>query len=96
MKHGLEGMTDQRKIKYNRKQCTMYHISLLYLELGGVQMTRMGHIEVSLTSQLVVAALSQGSNLGHIRGRQLERGQQRGQLVVRHVPVRKRSKSECK
>jgi len=66
----------------------MHHIfSAAYLELRGVQMTWMGDIEVSLTGQLVVAALGQGGDLGHIGGRQLERGQQRRQLVVRHVSV---------
>lgn len=67
----------------------------------------MGDIEVSLAGQLVVAALSQPCNLSHVRGRELEGGQERGKLVVGHVSIqkymcmcgemwRRREESECK
>ena len=58
-----------------------------YLELRGVEVPRVSHVEVLLEGQLVVAAVGQARDLRHLRAAQLERAQQGVQLVVRPVSV---------
>lgn len=65
-----------------------YNTYSTHLELWGVQMPRVGDIEVSLAGQLVVAAFGESCDLSDVRGGQLQRGQERGQLVVWHVSIK--------
>lgn len=55
-------------------------------------MSRVGDVEVPLAGDLVVAGLGQVADLADVSGAQLQRRQQRRQLVVRHVAAREESK----